>query len=137
MAKTVLVQRELESRLTRPTHTWSSEACVFEGIGECSEWDERVGRRIAISVPREHSSHTPPAEAGTPNPELARPRTAQSFCVPKADLAAQGYDLSLNRYKEVDHAEIAHRPPGEILKSLAALEKEITTGMKELEDMLR
>lgn len=69
--------------------------------------------------------------------ELARPRTAQSFCVPKADLAAQGYDLSLNRYKEVVHAEVAHRPPGEILKSLAALEKEITTGMKELEDRLR
>src|SRR5690242_14894909 len=37
-------------------------------------------------------------------------RTAQSFCVPKADLAAQGYDLSLNRYKEVVHAEVAHRP---------------------------
>ena len=31
----------------------------------------------------------------------------------------------------------AHRPPGEILKSLAALEKEITTGMKELEAMLK
>ena len=70
-------------------------------------------------------------------PELQRPRTAQSFCVPKADLAAQGYDLSLNRYKEVVHEEITHRPPGEILKSLAILEKEITTGMKELEDMLK
>lgn len=72
-----------------------------------------------------------------PSGELARPRTAQSFCVPRADLVAQGYDLSLNRYKEVVHAEVAHRPPGEILKSLAALEKEITTGMKELEDMLK
>ena len=69
--------------------------------------------------------------------EAKRPRTAQSFCVPKVDLAAQGYDLSLNRYKEVVHAEVAHRPPGEILKNLAALEKEITTGMKELEDMLK
>ena len=69
--------------------------------------------------------------------ERARPRTAQSFCVPRADLAAQGYDLSLNRYKEVVHAEIAHRPPGEILKSLAALEKEIVLGMKELEGMLK
>src|SRR5450830_975248 len=29
--------------------------------------------------------------------ERERPRTAQSFCVPKADIAAQGYDLSLNR----------------------------------------
>ncbi len=82
-------------------------------------------------------SHTRPPEGGTPNPELARPRTSQSFCVPKAELAAQGYDLSLNRYKEVVHEEVAHRPPGEILKNLAALEKEITTGMKELEDMLK
>jgi type I restriction enzyme M protein len=69
--------------------------------------------------------------------ERKNARTAQSFCVPKADIAAQGYDLSLNRYKEVVHAEVAHRPPGEILKNLAALEKEITTGMKELEEMLK
>ena len=38
--------------------------------------------------------------------ERERPRTAQSFCVPKADIAAQGYDLSLNRYKEVVHEEV-------------------------------
>lgn len=57
--------------------------------------------------------------------------------MPKADLVAQGYDLSLNRFKEVVHAEVAHRPPGEILKSLAALEKEITTGMQDLEAMLK
>ncbi|MHC5719401.1 MAG: HsdM family class I SAM-dependent methyltransferase, partial [Nostoc sp.] len=29
--------------------------------------------------------------------ERERLRTAQSFCVPKVDIAAQGYDLSLNR----------------------------------------
>ena len=68
--------------------------------------------------------------------EAARPRTAQSFCVPRADLAAQGYDLSLNRYKEVVHVEVAHRPPGEILASLADLEKDIVHGMRELETML-
>jgi len=69
--------------------------------------------------------------------ERQNPRTAQSFCVPKADLAAQGYDLSLNRYKEVVHAEVAHRPPGEILKALGQLETEIQQGMKELERMLK
>ena len=69
--------------------------------------------------------------------ERKNPRTAQSFCVPKADIAAQGYDLSLNRYKEVVHAEVAHRPPGEILKALGQLEAEIQQGMKELEGMLR
>jgi type I restriction enzyme M protein len=71
------------------------------------------------------------------SPEATRPRTAQSFCVPKADIAAQGYDLSLNRYKEVVHEEVAHRPPGEILKALGKLEAEIQQGMKELEGMVK
>jgi type I restriction enzyme M protein len=69
--------------------------------------------------------------------EKGNPRTAQSFCVPKADLAAQGYDLSLNRYKEVVHEVVAHKPPKEIIASLAELEKEIVLGIKELEEMLK
>ncbi len=68
--------------------------------------------------------------------ERERPRTAQSFCIPKADIAAQGYDLSLNRYKEVVHEAVEHRPPKEILAELAKLEEEIQRGMKELEGML-
>jgi type I restriction enzyme M protein len=68
--------------------------------------------------------------------ERERPRTAQSFCVPKADIAAQGYDLSLNRYKEVVHEEIEHRAPKEILADLAKLEEEIQRGMDELAGML-
>jgi type I restriction enzyme M protein len=69
--------------------------------------------------------------------ERERPRTAQSFCVPKAHIAAQGYDLSLNRYKEVVHEAVEHRPPMEILAELGRLEEEIQRGMKELEGMLR
>lgn len=68
--------------------------------------------------------------------ERDRPRTAQSFCVPKADIAAQGYDLSLNRYKEVVHEAVEHRPPKEILAELGKLEEEIQRGMEELEGML-
>jgi type I restriction enzyme M protein len=69
--------------------------------------------------------------------ERKRSRTAQSFCVTKADIAAQGYDLSLNRYKEVVHAVVVHRAPKEILADLGKLEAEIQSGMKELEGMLR
>jgi type I restriction enzyme M protein len=69
--------------------------------------------------------------------ERKRPRTAQSFCVPRADLVAQGYDLSINRYKEVVHEEVAHRSPREILAELAKMETEIQKGMKELEGMLQ
>lgn len=68
--------------------------------------------------------------------ERERPRTAQSFCVPKEDIAAQGYDLSLNRYKEIVHEEVEHREPREILAELARIEAEIERGMKELGGML-
>jgi type I restriction enzyme M protein len=68
--------------------------------------------------------------------ESDRPRTAQSFCVPKAEIAAQGYDLSLNRYKEVVHEEVDHLAPQEILVDLVRLEAEIQQRMKELEGML-
>ena len=57
--------------------------------------------------------------------EHEQARTARSFCVPKADIVAQGYDLSLNRYKEVVHEMIEHRAPKEIFADLDMLEKEI------------
>ena len=69
--------------------------------------------------------------------ERQRSRTEQSFCVPKADIAANGYDLSINRYKEVVHAQVQHRAPSEILAELAKLEDEIAAGMKALEGMLK
>jgi type I restriction enzyme M protein len=56
--------------------------------------------------------------------------------VPKADIVAQGYDLSLNRYKEVVHEEIEHRKPKEILVDLRKLEEEIQQGLRDLEAML-
>ena len=68
--------------------------------------------------------------------EIDRPKTAQSFCVAKADIVAQGYDLSLNRYKEVVHEAVEHRHPKDIIADLAALELEILQGLKDLEAML-
>jgi type I restriction enzyme M protein len=68
--------------------------------------------------------------------EHTRPRTAQSFLVPKSDIAATGYDLSLNRYKEVVHEEVQHDPPKKILAELRKIEEEIEKGMRELEGML-
>jgi len=65
-----------------------------------------------------------------------RPRTAQSFCVPKAEIVGNGYDLSLNRYKEVVHEEVDHVPPEKILATLDELETRIQQGMKELREML-
>ena len=68
--------------------------------------------------------------------ELERALTEQSFCVPKAAIAADDYDLSINRYKEVVYDEIDYAPPSEILDELVALEQEILEGIEELKAML-
>jgi type I restriction enzyme M protein len=68
--------------------------------------------------------------------EVHRKRTDQSFCVPKADIVAQGYDLSLNRYKEVVHDGVEHRAPAEIIADLEKLEIEIQQGLSELKALL-
>lgn len=68
--------------------------------------------------------------------EVGRARTEQSFLVPKADIVAQGYDLSLNRYKEILHEEVEHRAPLDIIADIEALEREIADGLAELKGML-
>ena len=69
--------------------------------------------------------------------ESDRPRTAQSFTVPASEIAATGsWDLSLNRYKEVEHEEVDHQAPAEIISELRAIEAEITEGLDRLEEML-
>lgn len=68
--------------------------------------------------------------------ELERPRTAQSFCVPKADIVAQNYDLSPNRYKEIVHEEAEHRPPLDVISNLESLEAEIQSGLSALKRAL-
>ncbi len=73
---------------------------------------------------------------GRATTERERPRTAQSFYVPKAEIAENGYDLSLNRYKQVVYEEVAHVPPKQILAELLEREREIESGLKELEGML-
>jgi type I restriction enzyme M protein len=68
--------------------------------------------------------------------ESARPRTAQSFCIPKAEIAEQGYDLSLSRYQEVVHDEIEHRAPLAVIAELEALQSEMQQDLVDLKEML-
>ncbi len=68
--------------------------------------------------------------------ELERARTDQSFCVPKADIADNDYDLSINRYKEIVYEAIDYPAPLEIIGELEDLEAEITQGLADLKAML-
>ena len=64
-------------------------------------------------------------------------RTEQSFLVPIKEIAGNDYDLSINRYKEVEHEAVEYDPPEVILGRLAKLEDEISRGRNELEEMLK
>lgn len=68
--------------------------------------------------------------------ETERKRTEPSFLVPKAEIAGNDYDLSINRYKEVEYEAVEYDPPQVILERLARLEEEIAEGRKELERIL-
>jgi len=68
--------------------------------------------------------------------EGERARTEQSFLVPKSEIADNDYDLSINRYKEIEYEAVEYDPPPVILERLAKLEAEIAEGRKELEGML-
>jgi type I restriction enzyme M protein len=100
---------------------------------------EKIGPRAELGEDEHEKNNLPDITARWKQrngAERDRPRTAQSFCVPKAEIEAAGYDLSINRYKEVVHEAAEHREPKEIIAELKALEKEIADGLTELEAML-
>ena len=68
--------------------------------------------------------------------EGERARTDQSFLVPKSEIADNDYDLSINRYKEVEYEVVDYDPPKVIFGRLAELEEEISKRRAELEGML-
>ncbi len=68
--------------------------------------------------------------------EEGRARTEQSFLVPRDEIEKNGYDLSINRYKEVVYEEVKYDPPKVILKRIKDLQKEMDRGVKVLEGML-
>ena len=68
--------------------------------------------------------------------EADRKRTEQSFFVPKEEIAANGYDLSINKYKETEYVPVEYPSTQEILADLHELEMEITKGLAELEEMV-
>ncbi len=60
----------------------------------------------------------------------------QAFTVDKQDIADNKYDLSINRYKEIEYEEVEYDAPLVILDQLDALEQEIQNDLKELRSML-
>ena len=68
--------------------------------------------------------------------EETRARTEQSFFVDKAEMVANDYDLSINKYKKTEYQKVEYPPTSEILAEIKSLETEISQGIEELEKIL-
>jgi type I restriction enzyme M protein len=64
-------------------------------------------------------------------------RTAQAFEVSAEEISAEGFDLSINRYKELLVKPTDHVRPGDILDSLRSLEIQIMNDISELTELMK
>ena len=68
--------------------------------------------------------------------EAERKRTDKSFIVPKQEIIDNGYDLSINKYKEIEYVPVEYPPTSEIMANIREIEVEIGKEMDELEKLL-
>lgn len=67
--------------------------------------------------------------------EKSRSRSDQSFLVPIDEIREKDYDLSINKYKQLEYEEVEYENPKDLLKQITDLEKEIAQDLKELEQL--
>lgn len=72
----------------------------------------------------------------TRDPAKQTDRRCKAFFVPRGEIAANGYDLSMNRYREAPYQAVAYDAPQVILKRLRVLEDEIRADLDAIEKML-
>ena len=68
--------------------------------------------------------------------ERDRNRTERSFFVPKEEIVGNGYDLSINKYRQTEYKAVEYPPTSEIMAKLDALEREIGADMDALRELL-
>ncbi|SCY63104.1 class I SAM-dependent DNA methyltransferase [Butyrivibrio sp. INlla14] len=68
--------------------------------------------------------------------EADRKRTDKSFFVPKDEIVENDYDLSINKYKEVEYVPVEYPSTEEIMTNLREIEMQIGHEMDELEKLL-
>lgn len=68
--------------------------------------------------------------------ENDRKRTEQSFMVDKLEIVENEYDLSINRYKEIEYEEVEYEEPNVIIGKIKELEQQILNGLEDIERMV-
>jgi type I restriction enzyme M protein len=63
--------------------------------------------------------------------EAERTRKEQSFLVPVEEIREKGYDLSMNKYKEVEREVVTYDAPEVIMERITTLETQINDALNE------
>lgn len=66
--------------------------------------------------------------------EESRTRKEQSFIVPVSEIIANDYDLSINKYKEVEKVKVEYEKPEVVLGRIEALQGEINAALAEFRE---
>jgi type I restriction enzyme M protein len=64
-------------------------------------------------------------------------RKSKFFAIPAEEIRSNKYDLSISRYKEIEHNEIEYEKPEVIMKKVLALEKEIASEVNEIQKLIK
>lgn len=68
--------------------------------------------------------------------EIDRKRTEKSFFVTKNEIVDNEYDLSINKYKEVEYDKVEYESPKVIIQRIKELEQQILEGLNDIERMV-
>ncbi|MBA4311169.1 MAG: DNA methyltransferase, partial [Chlorobiaceae bacterium] len=64
-------------------------------------------------------------------------KKGKCFLVPADEIRANKYDLSISRYKEIEHKEVEYEKPEVIMKKITQLEKSIAADVEEIRRMIQ
>lgn len=68
--------------------------------------------------------------------EVGNARTEKCFGVPLSEIQANGWDLSINRYKEVVHEEVIYDKPADIIREIEELDLERSKALGKLKELI-
>ena len=68
--------------------------------------------------------------------EASRTRKEQSFLVPVEEIREKGYDLSINKYKEIEREKVVYEASDVIFGRISSLEEEILSAMEEFKSLM-
>lgn len=64
-------------------------------------------------------------------------RAGKCFLVPADEIRANKYDLSISRYKQIEHMEVEYEKPNIVMEKVLVLEKEIANEIEEIKSMIQ